>query len=266
MDKTTTIDPTARVDSSADIGANVQIGPYCVVEKNCVIGDGTVLKNHVTVGPNSTLGRNNTIYSGASVGGDPQDVQWHGEETFLAMGDRNVIRESVTINRGTHKGDNYTRIGSGNLIMACSHVAHDCMLGDHIVIANNVLLAGHVIVHDRAILNGAAAVHQFTTVGRLAYVGGLTRIVQDVPPFVIVEGHPSKPRKINDIGLQRNGYTDEQINALKDAYKNLFRARGTRSGILREMDARTDLTPEVQELIEFVRRMNLGRYGRSRNV
>ncbi|MEZ6196486.1 MAG: acyl-ACP--UDP-N-acetylglucosamine O-acyltransferase [Planctomycetota bacterium] len=266
MSSTTTVDPSARVHPSAQLGANVVIGPFCSVGANAVIGDGTVLKSHVSVGPNSSLGRNNTVYPHSCVGGDPQDLQWHGEETFLVMGDRNVVREGVTINRGTHKGDGFTRVGSGNLIMACAHVAHDCILGDHIVMANNSLLAGHVIVEDRAILNGAAAVHQFTTIGRLSYVGGLTRIVQDVPPFMIVEGNPSKVRKVNVVGLQRHGYTAERIAALKEGYRALFRSRVPRAEAVEMLESDPGLAPEVKELIAFLRRVDSGRHGRGRNV
>jgi UDP-N-acetylglucosamine acyltransferase len=266
MEQTTTIDPTARIDPTAQVGANVSIGPYCVVGAGCVVGDGTILKSHCAIGPNTTLGRNNTVYPFASVGGDPQDLLWHGEETYLVVGDRNVFREGVTVNRGTSKGDGFTRVGNGNLIMACAHIAHDCLLGDHIVMANNVLLAGHVIVEDRAIVNGSAGVHQFTTIGRLSYVGGLSRIVQDVPPYMIVEGHPSAVRKINIVGLQRHGYSEAAIQALKDAHRQLFRSRTPRAEVLAELEARPGNTPEVVELLTFLRRVERGLHGRSRNV
>jgi UDP-N-acetylglucosamine acyltransferase len=266
MSGTTTVDPSARVHPSVRLGENVFIGPFCSIGANSSVGAGTVLKSHVAVGPNTALGRNNTIYPHTCVGGDPQDLQWHGEETFLVMGDRNVVREGVTINRGTQKGDGYTRLGNGNLIMACAHVAHDCMLGDHIVMANNSLLAGHVIVEDRAILNGAAAVHQFTTVGRLAYVGGLTRIVQDVPPFMIVEGNPSKVRKVNVVGLQRHGFDAERIDALKEAYRALFRSRIPRAEAIAMLEAEEAGSPDLGELLEFLRRSERGRHGRGRNV
>lgn len=260
------IDPTARIDATARIGTNVEIGPYCVVGPNSVVGDGTVLKSHCVVGQNTTLGRNNTVHPFATVGGDPQDLLWHGEETWLVVGDRNVFREGCTVNRGTLKGDGYTRVGNDNLIMACAHIAHDCCLGDHIVMANNVLLAGHVIVEDRAILNGAAGVHQFTTIGRLAYVGGLTRIVQDVPPYMIVEGHPSSIRKVNVVGLQRLGYSEDHIGVLKEAYRQLFRSPRPRSEVMAELEQKTDNTPEVLDLLAFLRRTERGRHGRSRNV
>ncbi|MCA9323220.1 MAG: acyl-ACP--UDP-N-acetylglucosamine O-acyltransferase [Planctomycetes bacterium] len=265
-EKATTVDPTARIHPTAIVGRNVTIGAYCVVGEHAVLGDGTVLKAQCHVGAHSTLGRNNTIYPFACVGGDPQDLQWHGEETCLVMGDRNVIREGVTINRGTNKGDGYTRVGNDNLVMANAHIAHDCTLGDHIVMANNTLLAGHVVVEDRAIINGAAAVHQFTCVGKLAYVGGLTRIVQDVPPYMIVEGHPSKVRKVNVVGLQRHGYSEAAMESLKEAHRLLFRSRRPRSEVISELESGGHLSPEVKELVEFLRRVERGRHGRSRNV
>jgi UDP-N-acetylglucosamine acyltransferase len=174
------------------------------------------------------------------------------------------VREFVTVNRGTSKGDGYTRVGNGNLLMACCHVAHDCVLGDHVIMANNALLAGHVIVEDRAIINGAAGVQQFTTIGRLAYVGGLTRIVHDVPPFMVVEGNPSKVRKVNTVGLRRAGYTDEQVAALKEAHRRIFRSRRPRAEILAEIERDPAVTPEVQDLCRFLRRMERGHSGRSR--
>ncbi|MEE9394671.1 MAG: acyl-ACP--UDP-N-acetylglucosamine O-acyltransferase [Planctomycetota bacterium] len=266
MSNTNTVDPSARLHPSVTLGKNVVIGPFCSIAENSSVGDGTVLKSHVAIGPNTSIGCNNTFYPHSAVGGDPQDLQWHGEETFLVMGDRNVVRESATINRGTPKGDGCTRVGNGNLLMACSHIAHDCVLGDHVVLANNALLAGHVVVEDRATLNGSAAVHQFTTIGRLAYVGGLTRIVQDVPPFMIVEGHPSKVRKVNVVGLQRNGFSAERIAKIKAAYRAIFRASGLRSEILAELEADANESPEVNELVEFLLRVDRGRHGRSRNV
>ncbi len=266
MSETTTIDPTATIHPTARLGRNVHIGPYCVIGAGSEIGDGTVLKNHVTIGLNTRMGRNNTVYPYASIGSDPQDLSWHGEETHLVVGDRNVFRESVTVNRGTHKGDGFTRVGNGNLIMACAHIAHDCLLGDNIVMANNALLAGHVIIEDRAILNGAAAVHQFTTVGKLSYVGGLTRIVQDVPPYMIVEGNPSKVRKVNIVGLQRHGIGQERISALKNVYRALFRSRRPRAEVIAELELAQEMTPEVRELLDFLRRADRGRHGRGRNA
>lgn len=266
MLEATAVHPTAMVHPTAQLGAGVAIGPYVVVEANSIIGDGCRLDAFSVVGRNTRMGRGNHLYHHAAVGTDPQDISFRDEDTFLVMGDMNRVREFVTVNRGTQKGDGYTRVGSGNLFMACCHVAHDCTLGDQIIMANNALLAGHVTVENRAIINGAAGVQQFSTIGTHSYVGGLTRIVHDVPPFMVVEGNPSKVRKVNTVGLRRNGFTDDQIASLKDAHRRLFRSRRPRSEILAEMEAAGALTPQVEILIEFLRRVEQGHQGRSREA
>lgn len=262
----TQIHPTAVVHPSADLGPGTRLGPYAVVEANTVIGAGTQVGAGAVIGPNTHLGRNNVIYNHASVGADPQDLSYTGEETYLVMGDSNRVREFVTVNRGTSKGDGYTRIGTGNLLMACSHVAHDCLVGDRVVLANNALLAGHVIVEDLAIVNGGAGIQQFTTIGTLSYVGGLTRIVHDVPPYMVVEGNPSKVRKVNTVGLQRHGFTERQVAALKEAHRKIFRSRRPQAEIIAELEQAPELTPEVAELCRFLRRMGHGARGRFRGI
>lgn len=261
-----TIHPTAVVHPTAELGSDVHIDAYAVIRENTVLHDGCRVDSFAVVGPNTWLGRDTRVYHHAAVGSDPQDLSYAGEETYLVMGDGNRIREFVTINRGTKKGDGYTRIGSGNLFMACAHVAHDCLIGDHVVLANNVLLAGHVTIEDGAIVNGAAGVQQFSTIGKLSYVGGLTRIVHDVPPYMIVEGNPSKVRKVNTVGLQRHGYTDEQIASLREAHRRLYRSRRPRSEILQELESDPDAAAEVTELCRFLRRVEQGHRGRSREV
>ena len=260
------IHPTAVVDPTAELGQGVSVGPHAIIEAGVVVGDGTTIGPAVHIGRDTRLGRDNILFGHCAVGSDPQDLTWQGEETFLVMGDRNRVREFVTVNRGTPKGDGYTRIGNDCLLMACCHVAHDCVLGDHVIMANNVLLAGHVTVEDRVILNGATGVQQFTTIGHLAYVGGLTRIVHDVPPFMVVEGNPSKVRKVNTVGLQRHGFSDGQISALKEAHRMVFRSRRPRAQILSEIEASPDLTAEVEDLCRFLRRMERGPRGRSREA
>lgn len=258
------VHPTAVVDPGADLGPDVEIGPYAVVHPGTTLGAGCRVGPWASVGPNVRMGRGNVIYGHAAVGGDPQDKSWRGDETWLVLGDENQIREFATLNRGTRKSEGVTRIGSRNLFMACSHVAHDCVVGDHCVLANNVLLAGHVHVEDGAILNGAAGVQQFTTVGRLAYVGGLTRIVHDVPPFMIVEGNPSKVRKPNVVGMRRAGVPEERIAGVREAHRLLFRSKRPQAEILDELEARGDLAPEVLELTAFLRRVEDGVNGRAR--
>ncbi|NRA95911.1 MAG: acyl-ACP--UDP-N-acetylglucosamine O-acyltransferase [Planctomycetes bacterium] len=251
---------------TVELGAEVRIDAYAVVGENTVLGDRCRIDSFAVVGPNTWLGNDNRVYHHAAVGSDPQDLSYGDEETYLVMGDGNRVREFVTINRGTIKGDKYTRIGSGNLFMACCHVAHDCLIGDHVVLANNVLLAGHVTVEGGAIVNGAAGVQQFSTIGRLSYVGGLTRIVHDVPPFMIVEGNPSKVRKVNTVGLTRAGYADDQISALRDAHRRLYRSRRPRSEILTALESESSVSAEVAELCQFLRRVERGQRGRSREL
>jgi UDP-N-acetylglucosamine acyltransferase len=265
LEDATEVHPTAVIHPTAVLDAGVKIGPYTVVNEGTEIGAGTTIGASCTIGPWTRIGARNAIHSHAAVGGDPQDRLYKGEKTWLVVGDENEIREFATLNRGTHKGDGYTRVGNKNLLMACSHVAHDCILGDRIILANNVLLAGHVVVEDGAILNGAAAVQQFTTIGRLAYVGGLTRIVQDVPPFMVVEGNPAKVWKANIVGLQRNGYSEDQIAALREAHRIIFRSKSPRAHVLAEISGNGPLTPEVGELVAFLNRMERGMFGRARN-
>jgi UDP-N-acetylglucosamine acyltransferase len=258
------VHPTAVVDRTAELRPGTEIGPYAVVHAHVVLGEGTKVGPWAGVGPYVRAGRDNVIHAHAAVGGDPQDKSWRGEPTWLELGDGNHIREFATLNRGTLKSEGVTRIGSRNLFMACSHVAHDCVVGDGCVLANNVLLAGHVHVEDGAILNGAAGVQQFATIGRLAYVGGLTRIVHDVPPFMIVEGNPSKVRKPNIVGMQRAGVPEDRIAAVREAHRALFRSKRPQAEILDELVSRGDLTPEVLELTAFLRRMEDGANGRAR--
>ncbi|HYC78112.1 MAG TPA: acyl-ACP--UDP-N-acetylglucosamine O-acyltransferase [Planctomycetota bacterium] len=260
----TRIHPTAVIDPSAEIGPGCDVGPYAVVRAGVQMGANCRIGAWSSVGPWVRLGRDNTVYDHAAVGGDPQDKSWRGEPTWLVLGDGNQVREFATLNRGTSKGDGVTRIGNRNLFMACSHVAHDCTVGDGCVFANNVLLAGHVFVEDGAILNGAAGVQQFTTVGRLAYVGGLTRIVHDVPPYMIVEGNPAKVRKPNVVGMQRAGVPEERIAAVREAHRMLFRSKRPQSEVLDELVGRADASPETLELVAFLRRVEKGANGRAR--
>ncbi len=258
------VHPTAVVDRTAELGPGVEIGPYAVIHARVRLGAGTKVGAWAGVGPNVVTGSDNVIHAHAAVGGDPQDKGWKGEETWLILGDGNHVREFATLNRGTMKSEGVTRVGHRNLLMACSHVAHDCTVGDGCVLANNVLLAGHVHVEDGAILNGAAGVQQFATIGRLAYVGGLTRIVHDVPPFMIVEGNPSKVRKPNIVGLQRAGIPEARIAAIREAHRNLFRSKQPQAEILEALEGRADLEPEVLELVAFLRRVEDGANGRAR--
>jgi UDP-N-acetylglucosamine acyltransferase len=236
-----------------------------VIGADVRIGDGTLVGPQVVIDGVTAIGRENRFLGQANIGGAPQDLSYEDEPTQLVLGDRNTVREFVTINRGTIKGGGVTRVGSDCLFMACSHVAHDCEIGDGVLLGNSVLLAGHVAVGRDAIVNGAAAAHQFVTIGRNAYVGGLTRVIQDVPPFVILEGHPARVRKLNVIGLERAGLPAAEIQELHVAFRRLFRGDETRSRAL----ARAEQEPSgelVRELIRSLRNTELGLKGRYRET
>ena len=222
-----TIHPTSIIDPSAELAESVIVGPYCVIGPQVVIGEGTVLHNHVTIQCNAVMGSFNTIYPYAVVAGDPQDRKYLGEHTTLTIGDRNTIREHVTIHRGTGNGGGTTSIGNGNLFMGGVHIAHDCILGDEITIANFAMLAGHIRIEDGVNIGGGAGIHHFATIGTCAFVAAMARVPKDVPPYMIVEGSPAEVRAINSIALIRRGFTPDHIDAIKDAYKRLYRDNGS---------------------------------------
>lgn len=261
------IHPTAVVDPTAELGEDVIIGPYVVINAHVKIGDRTKIGPQVVAGAFTTIGEDNSIHGQASLGGDPQDFSYRGEETRLEIGDRNTVREFVTINRGTVKGGGVTRVGNDCLLMACSHIAHDCEIGDGVILANNVLLAGHVKVGRRANISGSAAAHHFVTIGEFAYVGGLTRLVQDVPPYVIIEGHPSRVRDLNKIGLSRGGVSDEEIEVLRDVFRRVFRGDRPRSQVVAELKQAPEFSsPHVAHLVESLENADRGHKGRYREI
>lgn len=218
------IHPTAVVEPGAQLADDVVIGPFCFVGGHARIGTGTRLVSHVSVLGRTTIGQHNIFWPQSTIGADPQDLKFTGEDVFLEIGDHNEIRENVTIHLGTGNGGGITRVGSDNMLMVGVHIAHDCSVGNHCLLANNVLLAGHVHVQDHANLGGAAAVHHYCTIGSFCYVGGMTPVSKDVPPFVIYEGDPARERAINSIGLDRHGFPAATIKRLKDCFKRLFRA------------------------------------------
>jgi UDP-N-acetylglucosamine acyltransferase len=251
------IHPTAIIDDSARIGNNVEIGPYSIVGANVEIGDNCVIGPHVVLRGPTVLGKNNRIFQFASVGEDCQDKKYNGEPTRLVIGDNNVIRECVTIHRGTVQDQGLTQIGSNNLLMAYVHVAHDCMVGDNVILANNTTLAGHVHVGDWAILGGFTGVHQFCHIGAHAFTAVNSVVVQDIPPYIMAQGHNAAPRTINAEGLKRRGFQPNQILNIKRAFKLLYRQGLTVSEAvekMRELDADVELTP----LIDFVQNSQRG--------
>jgi UDP-N-acetylglucosamine acyltransferase len=243
---------TAQIADGVKLGADVEIGAYCVVAADVEIGDGTVLGPHVVVNGPTRIGRGNHIHAFASIGGDPQDKKFEGERSELVIGDRNRIREFVTINRGTGQGGGATRIGDDNWIMAYVHIAHDCQVGNHTVFSNNATLAGHVVIGDHVILSGFSGVHQFCRIGEHAFIGMGCLVNGDVPPFVIMANEYGRPRGINTEGLKRRGFSPERIAGIRRAYKVLYM-----SG-LQLSEARDELTriavesPDVTTMIEFL--------------
>jgi UDP-N-acetylglucosamine acyltransferase len=261
------IHPTAVVHSTAQVDEDVSIGPYCVVGANVRIGTGTVLHNHVTIEGPTTVGRENDIYPYAVLGAEPQDLKYRGHDTELIIGDRNKIREHATIHRGTEFGGYKTQIGNDCLIMVGVHVAHDCVIEDEVVIANGSMLGGHCLIEFGAALGGGAGVHHFATVGTLSFVGGMSRITKDVPPYVVVEGSPAEVRKINTTALMRRKWSVEEIERLREAYREIFRTseEPTRAAIDR-LRAVEGQSRAVIRLCDFVERTHGGVYGRYREL
>ena len=249
--------PTAIIHPRAQIGADCQIGPYCIIGENVTLGDGCLLHSHVVIDGHTRLGRENEIFPFASIGLKTQDLKWKGGLTRTEIGDHNTFRESVTIHSATGDGE-VTTVGSHNHILACCHVAHNATVGNHVIMSNYAGLAGHTTVGDHAVLGGMAAIHQFCRIGKYSMVGGCSRVVQDVAPFMIVEGNPAETRVINKVGLERNGVTEEAQSALKQAYKILFRGGLTIPNALARIEAEVPQLPEILYLLEFVRTSERG--------
>ena len=260
---TATVHATAVVHPSAAIGEGVEIGPYAVIGEHAYIGAGTTIGPHVIVEPHTTIGRDCRIHAGAVVGGLPQDLKFNGSRSYVVLGDRNVVREHVTINRATGEGDT-TRIGNDNLLMAYVHVAHDCTIGDHCVLANGVTLAGHVSIEDHVVIGGMTGLHQFIRVGRMAMVGAMSRLAQDVPPFMLTEGNPPRVYGPNVVGLRRNEVPAPVRMQLKKAYKFLYRNRLNLAQAIGEM-AKLDQSPELRHLISFLQATERGISGIARH-
>ena len=257
------IHPTATVDGKARIGRDVEIGPHAyigpdvTIGENCIIGHGCHIAGHVTMGKNNLLGPY------AVLGTPPQDLKYHGQPTTLTIGDDNVIREFATVNIGTVTGRCTTSIGNRNYLMITCHVGHDCVIEDDVILVNGVLLGGHCHIETGAKIMGGSAANPFVSVGKQAYIGGMTRIIQDVPPFMILEGNPARVRGVNEIGLQRAGYDPAVIEQLCAAYKAIYRTKDlNRTRIFDELESAPNVIPDVIYLIEFLRRSQRGVHGR----
>lgn len=258
------ISPHAIVDPAAEIADDVTIGPFCLIGPNVKIGAGTRIANNVSMHGFVTIGQRNELFPNVVVGAEPQDLSYDGSPTQVVIGHQNQFREGVTVNRATTKEDGFTRIGDRNYFMANSHVAHDCVVGDHVILANGVLLGGHTHVHNRAIISGNVGVHHYVTVGAYAFVGGLSRIVHDVPPYMLVDGNPSVVRCVNIVGLKRQGFTTEEIASLGEAHRLIYRARMGLWHAREILEGHNHLNPHVQGLIDFLELQHKGKHGRGR--
>ena len=251
------IHPTAVIHPEARIGADCQIGPYCVLGAQVTLGARCRLHSHVVVEGHTTLGEENQIFPFASLGAQTQDLKWQGGDTRVEIGDRNTFREYVTVHSATAAGD-ATVIGSRNHILAYCHIAHDCQLGNDIIMSNYVGLSGHITVGDRAVFGGMAGVHQFCRIGKFSMIGGHAKVVQDVPPFMIVDGNPAATRTINKVGLERHGISEAAQTALRQGYKILFREGLTIPNALARIEQDLPPLPEIAHLVEFVRTSERG--------
>jgi UDP-N-acetylglucosamine acyltransferase len=260
----TYVSDRAAVDPRAEIDDEVEIGPFCVVGPHVCIGRGTRLESGVTLLGHVRLGSHNRLHSGVVIGGEPQDLSYRGSATRVEIGNHNTFREGVTVNRGTEKEDGVTSIGDHNFLMANAHVAHDCRLGNRIILTNNVMLGGHVHVQDAASLSGGVGVHHFVSIGRCAFVAPLSRVLHDVPPFMLVDGQPARPRCINVVALKRNQFSPEAIACLAEAHRLLYRARVGLDHAREILRSHDQLVPGVNELLSFVQTQQEGKHGRAR--
>jgi UDP-N-acetylglucosamine acyltransferase len=249
--------PTALISSKAQIAADVQIGPYSIIEDDVVIGRGAIIDTSVSIKSGARIGENVKIYHGAAIAGPPQDLKFAGEKTELVVGDDTIIREFVTLNRGT-AAHGRTEIGKNCLFMAYSHAAHDCIIGDNVIIANSVQMGGHVEIGDFAIMGGATVIHQFSLIGEHAMVGGGFRITQDILPYSTVAGYPLRCLGLNSIGLQRRGFPPETIATLKKLFRFLMSSKLNTSQALAKIDEEVEKIPEVVKVLEFIKRSERG--------
>jgi UDP-N-acetylglucosamine acyltransferase len=258
------IHPTAIVDPGAELADGVVIGPWCRIGGDVRIGDNTELQNGVVIDGNARIGRENRIFSYAVIGTAPQDLKYRGEPTVVEIGDRNTIREFVTVNRSATL-DEPVRVGSDNLLMAYAHIAHNCQIGDNVIIANAVNLAGHVHIMDYVTIGGMTAVHQFAWIGRYAFIGGASGVKKDVPPYTRGEGFPYRLAGLNAVGLRRKGFSAETVEAIKEIYRIIYHAGLNVSQALETVSQLSSLTPEQQEFVDFVKNSHRG-IARARSV
>jgi len=248
---TVQIHPTALIDPGAEIGAGTTIGPYCIVSAEVVLGPECWLQHHVTLSGPMRAGARNRFYAYCSIGQQTQDLKYQGEPTFLEIGNENTFREFITINRSTMKSGK-TRVGHRGNFLAYSHIGHDCTVGDDVVFSNNGTLAGHVQVSDHAVIGGLTAVHQFCRIGRFAITGGCSKIVQDVPPFMIADGNPAKIRGINLVGLERKAFPAENLKPIKEAFRLIYRSKLNTRQAIEAIQKNLPPTEEIKEIVKFI--------------
>jgi UDP-N-acetylglucosamine acyltransferase len=253
-----TIHPSAAVSKKAKLGVGVVVGPFTVIDEHVTIGEGTIIGPHCQITGHTTIGKGNEIFNGAVIGSRPQDLKYKGEKTFLEIGDKNIIREYTTINPGTAEGGGKTVIGNGNLFMAYAHVAHDCHIGSHCIFVNCGSLAGHVTVEDHVVISGLSAVHQFVRIGKLAIIGGCSKVVQDIPPFSTCDGHPARVFGINRIGLRRNNFPVSVIKELDRAFNSIFNSGLPVKKALEKLAAEKNIGEEVKYLVNFLKNSSRG--------
>lgn len=247
---TALIHPTAVINKNARIHPTVEIKPYAVIGSQVSIGANTVVGSHTVIEGSTTIGRDNQIFPGAAIGLEPQDLKYKGANSEVIIGDRNRIREYVTINRATNEGE-ATVLGDDNLLMAYSHVGHNCIIGNEVVIANSVAIAGHVHIESMAIISGVLGIHQFVHIGSMAMVGGMSRISRDVPPYMMVEGNPARVRSLNQVGLKRRGFSKEEIRQLKQAFRTLYLQQLPIKDAIAQLDSMSD-NRHVRQLQKFI--------------
>src|SRR5881398_1026631 len=251
------IHQTAIVDPGAELGPGTVVGPYCIVGSNVSLGENCWLQHHVTLLGPTTAGAGNKFYAYCSIGQQTQDLKYAGEPTYLEIGDENTFREFCTVNRST-KADGKTRVGDRGNFLAYSHIGHDCTVGDSVVFSNNGTLAGHVEVGDYAVMGGLTAVHQFCRIGRFAITGGCSKIVQDVPPFLIADGNPAEIRGINLVGLERKNFPPESVKLIKEAFRLIYRSKYNRRQAIEVMQKELPQTEEITEMIQFIEQSERG--------
>ena len=251
------IHPTAIVDPKAEIGADVAIGPYTVVQEDVIIGDGCQIGSHVLVHARTRIGQNCRVFKGAVLGTDPQDLKYAGEKTTLEIGDNTTVREFCTLNRGSsHRLK--TVVGSQTLLMAYVHIAHDCIIGNSVILANAINMAGHVIIEDFASVGGMTPIHQFVRIGKYSFIGGGLRVPKDVPPYILAAGEPLTYEGINRVGLSRRGFSGEVMLQMRRAFKLIYRSKLNVSQAINQIESTMELIPEIRNIIEFIKASERG--------